>query len=443
MGKGWQMKTQEIVKHITELKNYTSYDGRYKLKYALASTLPDKAFMKFVEDEGFPEIYDKSITRRGLNNRLSCRQRNAIKKEIEELSSPQCKRKTFLRDNLKSRYKYAFPKDQEKVLRCMLFQPSVKERQWAYSKLTASWSKWDGLFEKDVITIFEKYKDKDCATLIVKCLPTSYIYDSREKLAEKVGWQRVIVTIGKDYPDTIDLSKLNTEETIRTIVNLGLHEHRKFIENILYTNILREIEYILSEGRLDDDHRITENDMRFFLLPFYATQESRDSFYCEKDWGNMGKGHLPYYWGVRPPEDTFNYLKTLSLRGIAGVGLALWAMGRLGMAAEIVQFSKYDMATEETIEYSISDCQNVPIKIETWLFKVYNYIRANVYGEQPLSDDELIKRFVNRSYRITEGFVYNPNIIQPLEVPKALSEPVGLLEDIGFVATKIDVDVPK
>lgn len=58
------MKTQEIVKHITELEDYTSYDGRYKIKYALSSTLPDKAFMKFVEDEGFPEIYDNSHCRK-------------------------------------------------------------------------------------------------------------------------------------------------------------------------------------------------------------------------------------------------------------------------------------------------------------------------------------------------------------------------------------------
>ena len=47
------MKTQEILKHITELENHPSYDGRYKIKYALSSTLPDTAFMKFIEDEGF------------------------------------------------------------------------------------------------------------------------------------------------------------------------------------------------------------------------------------------------------------------------------------------------------------------------------------------------------------------------------------------------------
>ena len=279
------MKTQEILKHINELENNPSYDGRYKLKYALSSTLPDTAFMKFIEDEGFPEIYDKSIIRRGLNNRFSCRQRIAIEKEIKELSSPQCKRKVALKDNLKKRFKYAFPKDQEKVLRFMLLQPSVKERQWAYSKLNGAWDKWGGLFEKDVITIFEKYKDKDCATLIVKHLPTSYVYDNRERLAEKVGWQRVIVTVGKDYPDTIDLSKLNSHEAIRTIVNLKLSKHRGLIEVFLYSKILREIEYILSEGTLAGSHRVSESDNRF-IIHHFESQESRDSFYCEKEWGN-------------------------------------------------------------------------------------------------------------------------------------------------------------
>lgn len=441
MGKGWQMKTQEIVKHITELENSTSYDGRYKLKYALSSTLPDTAFMKFIEDEGFPEIYDKSLTRRGLNNRFSCRQRIAIEKEIKELSSPQCKRKVALKDNLKKRFKYAFPKDQEKVIRCMLFQPSVKERQWAFSKLSASWSRWGRLFEEDVTSIFEKYQDVACATLIVKCLPASYVYHNREELAAKVGWQRVIVATGKDYPDTIDLSKLNSYEAIRTIVNLKLSKHRELIEVFLYSKILREIEYILSEGKLTGGHRVSEPDNRF-IFHHFESQENRDSYYCEKEWGNTGKGHLPYYFGIRPPEDTFNCLKTLSLRGIAGVGLALWAMGRLGMAEEIVQFSKYDMATEETLKYSIRDCQNVPTKIEAWLFKTFNYIRVNVYGEHPLSDEEMRNRFVGQSSDNSMGYSSKISEIHPIETPKVLPEQVKLLEDIGFVATKIEDDVP-
>lgn len=442
-GKGWQMKTQEILKHITELENHPSYDGRYKIKYALSSTLPDTAFMKFIEDVGFPEIYDKSLTRRGLNNRFSCRQRIAIEKEIKELSSPQCKRKVALKDNLKKRFKYAFPKDQEKVLRCMLFQPSVKERQWVFSKLSASWSNWGKLFEKDVITIFEKYKDEACANLIVKCLPSSYVYDNREELAAKVGWRRVMVATGKDYPDVIDLSKLNTEEVIRTIVNLKLLEHRRLIEDVLYTNILREIEYIISAGKVADSNRVNASESKKFYDPEYVSKEDMAFLYEEKTWGYTGKGYLTYYFEFQPPRNDSHifHVKTLSLRDIGGVGLVLWAMGRLGMAEEIIQFSKYDMATEETIEYRINDCQNVPIKIESWLFKTYNHIRANVYGEQPMSDEEMRKRYVGQSYYIMEQFPDNEEI-QPIEVPEVLSGQVKLLEEIGFVATKIDDDVP-
>lgn len=437
------MKTQEILKHINELENNPSYDGRYKLKYALSSTLPDTAFMKFIEDEGFPEIYDKSIIRRGLNNRFSCRQRIAIEKEIKELSSPQCKRKVALKDNLKKRFKYAFPKDQEKVLRFMLLQPSIKERQWAYSKLNGAWDKWGGLFEKDVITIFEKYKDKDCATLIVKCLPASYVYDNREELAEKVGWQRVIVSIGKDYPDVIDLSKLNTEEFIRTIVNLKLLEHRRLIEEVLYTNILREIEYIISAGKVADSNRVNASESKKFYNPDYVSKEDLTFLYEEKTWGYIGKGYLPYYFEIQPPRNDSHvyYVKTLSMRDIGGVGLVLWAMGRLGMSEEIVQFSKYDMATEETLEYRINDCQNVPIKIESWLFKTYNHIRANVYGEQPMSYEVMRMRYVGQSYYGMEQVPENEEI-QPIEVPEVISEQVKILEGIGFVPTNIDDDVP-
>lgn len=433
LGKGWQMKTREIVKHITELKNYPSYDGRYKIKYALSSTLPDTAFMKFIEDEGFPEIYDKSLTRRGLNNRFSCRQRIAIEKEIKELSSPQCKRKVALKDNLKKRFKYAFPKDQERVLRCMLFQPSVKERQWAYSKLNAEWDKWGELFTDDIITIFERFKDSECATLIVRHLPVSYVYENKEVLASKVGWQRVIAVIGREYPETIDFSKLNSNEIVRTIVKLGLTEQRGYIEDVLYSNILREIEYIISAGEIVDNGRLAASEGKFNnhnLVP----KEERDIIYSEPEWGNTGKAYLTYYFGIQPPNSYYCHVRTISLRDIGGVSLALWAMGRLGMPEEIVQFSKYDMATEETFEYNKRDCQDLPVKIENWLFKAYNYILTSRYEEQPLSDEEMRRKFVGQSSDNGE--------IQPIEVPEALSEQAKLLEEIGIVATKIEEDVP-
>src|SRR5574344_1190407 len=431
------MKTQEIVKHITELGNNPSYDGRYKIKYALTSTLPDTAFMKFIEDEGFPEIYDKSLTRRGLHNRFSCRQRIAIEKEIKELSSPQCKRKVALKDNLKKRFKYAFPNDQERVLRCMLFQPSIKERQWAYSKLNAEWDKWGELFTDDIITIFERFKDSECATLIVRHLPASYVYENREILASKVGWQRVIAAIGKEYPETIAFSKLNTNEIVRTIVKLRLTKQRGYIEDVLYSNILRKIEYIINAVRCADGDRLTASEGKFqnhHLIPI----EERNIIYSENEWGNTGKAHLTYYFGIQQPGSHFCHVRTVSLRDIGGVSLVLWAMGRLGMAEEIVQFSKYDIDLEEHLEYSIRDCHTVPAKIESWLFKAYNYILTSIYGEQPLSDEELRSRFVGQSSDNGKEQISDDGEIQPIEVPEALSEQAKLLEEIGFVPTRID-----
>src|SRR5574344_1060239 len=431
------MNAQETIKHITELENNPSYDGRYKIKYALSSTLPDTAFMKFIEDEGFPEIYDKSLTRRGLNNRFSCRQRIAIEKEIKELSSPQCKRKVALKDNLKKRFKYAFPKDQERVLRCMLFQQSIKEREWAYSKMNAAWDKWCESFADDIITIFERFKDSECATLIVRHLPVSYVYENREILASKVGWQRVIAVIGREYPETIAFSKLNTNEIVRTIVKLRLTEQRGYIEDVLYSNILREIEYIISAGEIVDNGRLAASEGKFNnhnLVP----KEERDIIYSEPEWGNTGKAYLTYYFGIQPPNSYYRHVRTISLRDIGGVSLALWAMGRLGMAEEIVQFSKYDMDTEETFEYNKRDCQDLPVKIETWLFKAYNYIITSIYGEQPLSDEEMRRQFVGQSSDNGKEQISDDGEIQPIEVPEALSEQAKLLEEIGFVPTRID-----
>ncbi len=50
------MKTQAITKFISELDKNTSYEGRLKIKYALASTLPDTAFMRFIENGWAPTL---------------------------------------------------------------------------------------------------------------------------------------------------------------------------------------------------------------------------------------------------------------------------------------------------------------------------------------------------------------------------------------------------
>jgi hypothetical protein len=323
----------------------------------------------------------------------------------------------------------------------MLYQPSIKERQWAYSKMNAAWDKWCELFTDDITTIFGRYKDSECATLIVRHLPASYVYENREILASKVGWQRVFAVIGKDYPETIDFSKLNSNEVVRTIVKLGLTEHRGLVENLLYSNILREIEYVISAGKCADSERLTASEGKFHnhhLVPI----EERNIIYSENEWGNTGKAYLTYYFGIQQPSSHFSYGRTVSLRDIGGVSLILWAMGRLGMAEEIVQFSKYDIDWEEHLAYSIRDCHTVPSKIENWLFKAYNYIRTTRNGEQPLSDDEMVKRFVGQSLENEDGQLSDISQAKPIEVPAAVSEQVRLLEDIGFVATKIDDDVP-
>ena len=65
-----------------------------------------------------------------------------------------------------------------------------------------------------------------------------------------------------------------------------------------------------------------------------------------------------------------------------------------------------------------------------------------MYGEHPLSNEEMRKRFVGQSSDNSMGYSSKISEIHPIETPKGLSEQVKLLEDIGFVATKIEDDVP-
>ena len=93
---------------------------------------------------------------------------------------------------------------------------------------------------------------------------------------------------------------MNSNEIVRTIVKLGLTEQRGYIEDALYSNILREIEYIISAGKCADGDRLTASEGKFHnhhLVPI----EERNIIYSEKEWGNTDKAYLTYYFGIQQP----------------------------------------------------------------------------------------------------------------------------------------------
>ena len=67
------MKTQEILKHITELENHPSYDGRYKIKYA-------KQFLISCCQEAYNDVLSNEDVK--INNK----DKKLIEKAISNLS---------------------------------------------------------------------------------------------------------------------------------------------------------------------------------------------------------------------------------------------------------------------------------------------------------------------------------------------------------------------
>ena len=230
------MTPKETRKRIDEYWQQDSH-GSNKVVYTLAVTLPDNELLDLVEDyyfnrgvamvvgrerNGSPRysMFLGLVRRRGLEHRLAQKQNKPIEATMKELSSEGCKRKGLLREQLKTRYRLASENGKRKIVLFMLHQPTKKERQWAYSKISRH---WEECYSEGVVQAFES-GDNDAATAILAHFPTEYIYRHRDRLASIKGLDWVYKRIGAEHPEEVRLDRLTPTEKLRTILSLRMEE---------------------------------------------------------------------------------------------------------------------------------------------------------------------------------------------------------------------------
>lgn len=314
------MKPSETRKHIDEIESMHGYDGRYKTIYALVCSLPDKELMQYVETHGFPSYYMRLVARRGLERAFAARQKNTVSRMLKQLSLPDCKNKTQLRERLKQRYPHVPLSYRQRILRCMLTQGTKKERLWVYTRL--GWQ-WDDSFAHAIEQCLAEYHEVECAYLILDHFPTAFVYERREEFAQMVGWRRVMSSVGKDYPDIIDRERLSPLEWLQVVVDLHLTEHRGDIEDYLYHKITSVTDSIMS-GVYHQD--------------------------CPQ-----------------------------SLRDLPDVNWTVWAMGQMGMSEAILRFQAFDRKFETYVPEDIDDEKRAET-VYPWLCDVYDTFAVGMLG---------------------------------------------------------------
>lgn len=337
------MKPSETLKHIEEIESMHGYDGRYKTAYALICTLPDRELMQYVESHRFPGFYLKLIDRRGLKEQFTSRQKTTVSRLVKQLSEPECRNKSQLREQLKARYNFVPQAYRERILHCMLAQGTKKERLWVYTRL--GWQ-WDDSFAPAIEQRFAEYHEVECAYLILNQFPAAFIYEHREEIAQLVGWRWVMSRAGKDYPDIIDRERLSSSEWAHVVVDLRLTEHKSDIEAFLYHNIASLV----------------------------------DSILC----------------GV------YHQFCPQSLREFPDVNMAVWAMGQMGMSDAIIRFQAYDRKFETFVPEDIDDEKRAEM-VYPWLCDVYDTFAVEMLG-WPLREE---KRYSLEQYRESRHvFIY-------------------------------------
>lgn len=389
------MTPKEIRLKINELWS-SHLHGSARIIHALAQTLSDRDLLELVEDvyfgkemnivigwtsDGSPRfsMLIGLVERRGLKQRLAQRQKKAILTALSELSKGECNNKTFLLNELKSRYHIASEADKRRIVLFMLQQPTKKERQWVYSRIK---SQWDDSYREAVIHAFEVQKDNAAYPVIMKHFPTEYIYQHKERLAAIKGYLGLYRTIGREHPEEVNLEKLTPTEQVNVIRTLKMTEHADIVEKLLYRSIASEVMYILSWGEVDAQSiRFDYNNERphgiddfhrYFYLFSGGDDLSIEGFY------------LPRYFGIREDKISAAY-HTLSLFSFNGVGKALNAMGVLGMTDAIVRFEGLCRDLQfEFVTYPDEDKRRIPSAILCWLQKIYDKINKGMMGYGPL-----------------------------------------------------------
>ncbi|MCR4964173.1 MAG: hypothetical protein K6A41_00790 [Bacteroidales bacterium] len=364
------------------------YLNKNALWYDLANTLPDKELFKLIENHPF--LYS-IVEKRKIQAKYRQFLHKKINKYIQELESPDCKQKCWLRSRLMDYYPKVSANDQKRIVKLMLHQPK-QERTWACRKLK---HEWHPEYEKEIVDLFDQLHDEECAKIIMYHLSDDIVEQRSEILAQLVGQHWVRQRLWNIRPEMRKLDDLVPMEKVRTILNLKLTEHQDELETILYQGIASEVECILTRGeRNNERHRLSTPWDNFTLdkngmlsTDFFFNHVIEELMFPVpfNDFQNIRGYYLLIYFhllGINGEEVNHT---TQSLFSFSQVKFILWTMGQMDLADPILRFYELD---RKLLFYTVHDtAEQVANELLQWLIDIYEKINVEMLGYPKLEEE--------------------------------------------------------
>lgn len=206
---------------------------------------------------------------------------------------------------------------QRKILKAFL-AGSKRDRVWAYKMLR---SNWDDFFEDDIKALWEKHHDKECEKVVIRFLPTDYVFDNLPLLDSDENYSWLCTRLINHPQFHFDKERLSRCEHIywgptevEYLFIMAMSNSQ--IEKGEATRIL----YMMLIMQLINHKQIPEHYEKF---------EDNAALYRGVEMVGVINGLLP----------TTKWFKV--------VRRILWCMGKLGLVEELIAYEEWDKRVQD------------------------------------------------------------------------------------------------
>ena len=262
-----------------------------------------------------------------LSNRIySLKKKPQRNKSVDELIVMFCGRNTEeqaeARVQLWKRFGAQSHVDQVKTVKTLL-KGEECDREWCYETMKTWWG--DELIP-DVQRAWETFHEKECAGIVAKKLPSSYVISHRVELEEK-DYASVCLRLCTAKDSFVDDTRLNRAEFVEIIV----HNHWEINDN--------EADELLFGYLLD---------VLNFNVSYTIDAYKYDSAFSHHDF--------------RRQSERMNYRPTLLF--IEAVEEYIVALGKLGKTNTIIKFYRWNKHVQQLLDDYIADFANAENLVE-------------------------------------------------------------------------------
>lgn len=236
-------------------EGFYRWDGLYdeeKLKFVLGvlSGVTEKEYKMFVTCDDVPEVFRhraQSMRDMGKETKKNETIDELIEKYLD-FDEDDPFRSIDAREELQERFRYQSHSDQIKIIRAFLEDDDDVSREWCYETMK-QW--WDGCLIPEIKVVWEKFKEKGCASIVAQRLPDEYVHKYKEAL-EDADYAAACMRFGISEEDCY-FYDLTRKEYLSVALHNNWHIDDKDADELLFGFVLDII----------DDESDNESDLGF------------------------------------------------------------------------------------------------------------------------------------------------------------------------------------